>query len=141
MNLNKITSEICKAFLQKSDICVGEYGDCVAVFPDGYRAYFIPKEQFPFDVEKLTNKRIDVQRFIPKNTRDATLTNKMQVLEKHTIQALTDGDVEVWVDVKFLKDFIGKSTRYEISTPTTPVLVYEDEKLTGMICPVRVQKD
>lgn len=136
MNLNNILTGICKAFVKKQRFMCGDHDDCVGVSYDGFHAYFIPKTDFPFDQTKL-GLPVDWKALLPKNSTDATLTNELMSKDKVTLQKVTDGKTEVWINTAFLKNF-DKSATFKMTGVKSPILVFEDDTMVGLILPVRV---
>lgn len=136
MNLNNILTGICKAFVKKQRFIYGDLGDRVGVSYDGFHAYFIHKTDFPFDQTKL-GLPVDWKALLPKNSTDATLTNELMSKDKVTLQKVTDGKIEVWINTAFLKNF-DKSATFKITGEKSPILVFEDDNMVGLILPVRV---
>lgn len=136
MNLNNILTGICKAFVKKQRFMCGDLGDRVGVSHDGFHAYFIPKTDFPFDQTKL-GLPVDWKALLPKYCTGATLTNELMSKDKVTLQKVTDGKIEVWINTAFLKNF-DKSATFKITGEKSPILVFEDDTLVGLILPVRV---
>ena len=139
MNLNNILTGICKAFVKRQKITTGDYGDCVGVTYDGYHAYFLPKTSFPFD-RTIIGSEFNWKAAIPKNHTDATLTNELMSKDKATLQKVTDGNIEVWINTAFLKNF-DKSATFKMTGAKSPVLVFEDDIMVGLILPVKVTRE
>jgi hypothetical protein len=140
MKLDKVLCDVCKAYVAGKPIVIGDYNDStVFVSADGFCGYFIPKSKFPLDRQVILGDRgpFNIGRVIPSPDRltNATMTDRQRLVDKKVLQCLTDGKRDVWVNANFLKAFSPYAT-FQISEGMSPVLVYEDTVLTGLILPI-----
>lgn len=140
MNTAKILADVCKTFLNEKRLMVGDYDDqFVGVSTDGFVLYLLKQSEFPFDRATLLRGRsqVDLKNVIPAESAAAVLTDEMMKKDIRTVRKVTDGNLNVWIDTKFLKNF-DKCATFQITGEKSGVLVYESEKLAGMILPVRI---
>ena len=143
MNIPSITAAVLKTWHKQQTICVGTYNEnFIAVMENLACMYFIPKKVFPFSIEQLLRgaEEMQVERYIPKNGEDAHLTDEMWVSEKGTAQKVQSEHYTAWVNVKFLKPF-AKDAEFRIASEKSPVLVYENDILVGLVCPIFRKKE
>lgn len=143
MDINTINTIISKAFNNKSQkpIRVGQYDkDTVGVTIDGFVMWFIPGKDFIFDADKLRRGTLEtnINALIPpkKCVEEAIRTNKLIQDGKRTLSEIMGPDFKVYLDTKLLKAF-DKNATYKVSGSKTPVLVYENDILVGLVCPTR----
>ena len=140
MKTLNILNDVCKTFIKRNPIIIGNLDEqFMGVTVNGFCMYFLHKADFPFDIKALCGGSLfDVKRLIPKETTDAVLTCDLKSHTVGQIQRLTDGQIDVWINTGFQKNF-DKTCTYKISTSKTAVLVYENENLAGLIMPVNVK--
>lgn len=143
MNIPSITAAVLKAWYKQQTIYVGTYNeDFVGVMTDGACMYFIPKKDFPFSIVELLRgaEEMQVEHYIPQNGEDAQLTDEMCVIKKDTAQKVQSEHYTAWLNVKFLKSF-AKDAHFKIASEKSPVLVYENDILVGLVCPIFRKKE
>ena len=140
MDYNAINTAISKAYYKDARISVSYFEDMIlAVTTDGIVMWFIPNKEFLFDREKITRGKdsLDVKRLVDLNGyKDAVKTEKLVVRDKKTLVIFESGDIEVFVDTKLLKTF-DKTATFKVKSCKSPVFVYEENKLVGLIMPTR----
>lgn len=140
MNLTSIFTEVVKAFVNETPIRYGELdSDTVGVSTKPHIMYFVPKDKFPFAPEKIPNHLKNYEKLIPKESSAGTLTVELRQLPnaKITARKIAHGDTEVWIDVKTLKNF-SKYATFAVTSSYAPVIVYEGDKIVGLIAPLRI---
>lgn len=143
MDYNSINTSISKAFYKGVKLGIGSLDEStVGVTVDGCVMWFIPDNDFLFDKNKLLKigRDFDVKSFTKTDGYiDAVKTNELIILDKKTLVIFKGNDVEVLVDVKLLKQF-DKSATFKIKKNISPVMVYENGVLVGLVMPVRPRK-
>ena len=143
MDLNYINTLISKAFYKEQKIMLGAYDEnTVGVTTDGFVMYLIPEKAFIFDKNKLNRERVDMTRFIfPYGYESAVRSNELIASDKKTLAVFKNDNIEVFVDLKLLKAFDSRTSTYKIKSPTSGVLVYENDILVGLVMPTRYNKN
>lgn len=138
MKINRVLGEICEAFLNPdAKINLGHISDdTIAITINGFVCYFLQTSEFPFDVKALLDGRCEVnfKRVIPEETIHAEMTCEMILRDRLKLRRLTDGKTDVWVDGRLLSNF-EKWATFAISGQFSPVVVYEGERMVGLIMP------
>lgn len=140
MNLASIFTEVVKAFVNETPIRYGELdSDTVGVSTKPHIMYFVPKDRFPFAPEKISTCTTDCKKLMPKETLLGILTGEVKIRSdsKITARKIACADIEVWVDVKALKNF-SKHAEFRVVSSQTLVVVYEGDRIAGLIAPVRI---
>lgn len=147
MNYLKIQQDLLKnAIKQEAGFlfgeCSTETGNCIGVSKMGHVVWLIPKKYFMLDLDKLdTNnvKKTDISRWLdkkPNQSKKAFMTTDLKRTGKNIIAKIEGGGVEAWVDTALLKYF--DNPDFGVTSPTGVIEVFEDDKLVGLVCPVRV---
>ena len=151
MKVTKILTDLLKQ-VEKGDLSRVFYGadkEYTFYSPDGHRGYKIPSNRFLVDLEKALPNRAPVADF-KKFLRDedsypAYKTNEIRKINnpygKKTIDVvkISNGDKYAWINEVYLKEFDVDCT-FKISSPKSPVFIYEDDELVGLILPVHVKE-
>lgn len=145
MKVLNVLNEVCKAFLKENGrIIYGEIDDdLVGVSVDGLVVYVLHKKEFPFDRDAMLrgNQPFNFKKLIaPCAITDAYLTEEIRLWQKGQAQKLTDGTIDVWIDVKHLKNF-NQDVTFKITAPKSPVMVYENGNLAGLILPINMKTE
>lgn len=135
MKLEKIVSEIAKAFYKGSDIYYRDEGDYTFITTDGIVGYFLHKSENIFDLNNFKEFKFS---FKDDGCVDGHRTNELKLLDKGVkATKIVSGDILVWINSKHLNNFDGVIS-LKIKQYNTPVYVYEGEILRGIIMPMRV---
>ena len=149
MNYLKIQKRILDSFLKGCPRlpCL-TLDDCYLISDNGYQLFRIPKSEMWIDVKKMMEGREEVtslERFFEIEGEDGVLTGDMKELPKSKSTAIKVASQNsfTWVDKKLLDRYEVKNRlHFTISDEKNkPVLVWEDEVLCGLICPVKVEGD
>lgn len=141
MNIKKIESDFLKGLFstQSTKYVMTEYEGRIG-YCDGHYIAFVPKsdayvkcERNAFNVKTLITDIYD--HFI--SYYNYTITTKYGNLARYD---RVDGKGHAYIDVKYIKYF-DKDAGYCIKDCITPVHVYEDNLLVGIICPVRLPEE
>lgn len=149
MNYIKIQQDLIKLYLaDKLPRCfLFEDEKSVSVSADGYVIYRIPKIVWVLD-SKLFIGKFGASSMIQKltdindNYRPAVDTGERRRLvsvKGNAIKLQADDGTICWINEKFLKYF--ENPLFKIKDKLSPVAVYEEDMLAGMICAVRVENE
>lgn len=106
---------------------------------DAYRIYIIDENDFYLDSTKMINlKYCEILRDTEKEDgyENAWLTNEMKVV-KDKFNRIENSETYAYVNEKFLKYF--EDATFKIKHPHSPVLVYENEVLRGLVLPMKFE--
>lgn len=144
MDYIAINTLVSKAVYNATPITLGSYDEkTVGITVDGFSLWLIPEKNFLFDKGKVLSGRTeaDIKRLISDiGYSDAILTNTLVAHEKKTLVMFKANDIEVYVDKKLLKVFDPRVSSYKVKNATSGVLVYEGDKLVGLVMPTRYNK-
>lgn len=146
MDIKGILTDVVSEWIKEKTIYIGEYEDSIAILVDNAsRAYFIPKSSFIFDGKAITRDKasVDIKRLVEKPLRmgvDGTLTNELRIYDKMQIRKIESPEFDVWIQDKFLKRFDPRAFKFKVSGPHDLVLVYEESRLVGVLCPIRMKE-
>ena len=146
MKLKNINADIVKAHGNDSRLMVGYYDtEHIGITYDGVAMYILKTDDFLFDTVKLLRGR-EATSQIPRvindaldGALDAVLTGVMIAQNKKTLYELKTEKFSVYIDGKFLRNF-DKVCTFKCTSPKSPVVVYEEKNLAGVILPVIYQK-
>lgn len=143
MNYLKVQQDLLKnAITEKGEWLFGKYENSIGV-SEGHVIWLIPQSCFILDTEQLKKHSIrdfDVARMLEFNYckyEDAVASDELKQYNKKTLVNIKGGDKEAWVDVSLLKYF--NSPTFKVSSPTSPLMVFEKEELVGVVCPVKLK--
>lgn len=148
MDYNAINTLVSKAFYNGDKIHFGTYAEkFIGIMTNHYVIYLIPENMFIFDKNKLANNggesHLEVEKLIPKgDLEDAVLTGvTVKDIKKpsRSLSKLKSENYTVWVDTKFLKPF-GKDITFKVKNEKTAVLIYKNNILIGLVCPVNYKE-
>lgn len=141
MNILKIESDFLKGLFstQSSGYVMTEYEGRVG-YCDGHYIAFVPKndayvkcERPVFNVKTVITDIYD--HFVA--DYEYTITTQYGNLARFN---RVDRRGYAYIDVKYIKYF-DKDASYFVKDTITPVHVYEDHRLVGIICPVRIKEE
>ena len=144
MNYVKIQQDILKLRLEELQkhkpvkIIYQKIDECVWISTDGFVIYAIPERFFILDTVKFDKPESSaiVNLLDTTDYKDLIPTNQKRVMEKCTATVLLLEDIEVFIDEKLLKNF-DKSATFQSKGQLSPVHVYENGELVGVVCPLR----
>ena len=147
MKLDKINAEIVKAYSKKNArFLVGAYDNAhVGISCDGVTLYVLKLEDYIYDTSKLLKGKettSQIRNIIDGalvGSLDAVLTGVMVEQDKKTLYELKTEKFNVYIDGKFLRNF-DKVCTFKCKSPISPVVVYEDGNIAGVIMPVKYKK-
>ena len=152
MKVTKILTDLLKK-VEKGDLSRAFYGvdkEYTFYSPDGYRGFKIPSKRFLVDLEKaLPNKApiMDFKKFLKDDeSRPAYKTNEIRKIKRTeyskkeiNVVKIVNENTYAWIQESYLKEFEVDCT-FKISSPKSPVFIYEEDELVGLILPVFVRE-
>ena len=144
MNCVKIQKQLLDNFLKGCPQfpCL-TLDDCYLISDNNYQLFRIPKSEMWLDVKKMMKGRTELpslENFIDIKGEDGRLTGDIKQLKKGFAVKVSSGDISAWIDKKMIERFeIKKGLHFTIVDKYKPLLVWEEDELCGLICPVRVE--
>lgn len=139
MKLKVIHDEVLKQHFKEGRILMGHFEDKIVVSPDGFKCYLVPEKDFVLDIDKILAGRGKFKaKEIFKGHEDAervVMTNEMKQVDKKTLVKID----EKWVDKSLLKAFEPFSAFATMKSYSSPIYVYENGELVGLVMPHRVK--
>lgn len=149
MDIKGILTDIVSAWYKEERIDLGKYESLPVVLWDAGRyGYILSKDTFIFDAKTLKrdldfneSMYFDFKRIVDRTLEgsvDLLLTNDRKGVGKDTIrkfESLIAGDI--WIPEKCLKRFTLKNASFKAKDNFSPIYVYEDSILVGVIMPCR----
>ncbi len=140
MKLAKIYNEVIKARLKDKRILLGDFDDeTIGVSLDGYVMYFIPKNNFLLDENKILNTR---DKMNLKNFKEPDelicVFQSCEYREYRERLLLKIGDK--YVDKKLLQNFEKPSFK-TTNSKYSAIYIYELDTLVGLVMPVNIKED
>ena len=140
MKIKDVCKIIIDAIYSSCSRCrAGRYDGKIAILPDGYRLFLIDEKDCFFDIEKINRGQPEFNVSSAINLdRDYKIGVLAEIITIKGVSKakLVNGDDFVYVNHKFLKVF-DKSAVYKFTNEIQPVLVYEFDKLVGLIMPIK----
>lgn len=151
MNYIKLLTDVLKARDKektrgvKSPYLYGyyeKYGEkYIAIAIDGHALVFIPERVFYLDIEKCfettplsVDKMFDYDNVV--DTYTDGIVRPVGGDPKHKVQIFSNDKADIWIDVKYLKLFDLSISHFKGSDKKSPLYIYEDETLVGLVLPV-----
>lgn len=136
--LTNLLKQICKDNVH--NIIYGMDKDHVYITQDRCVAFKIPADKFLIDLSKALPKKIpiadfDKKFFYDRDSEDAVKTNEIRNISGGHVVKIANNKTFAWVNEKYLKDF-DKDCMFKIVAPKSPVFVYEEDEIVGLIMPV-----
>ena len=135
MKLEKFMCEVTKALLKGERVGQWEYNGDILISTNGYVGMIVPKHKYIFNGEVSSRCT-----FIPLEWQEhpLRLTNLQEVKGRTVYRLLKskEEDFEVLIDEKYMGYFDKDPQFYSIS-PTSPVIVTEDNMPCGIIMPIK----
>ena len=147
MNYLKIQKKILDNFLKDSrKLPCLTLDDCYLISDSDYQLFRIPKSEMWIDVKKMMEGRTEMtslEKIMEIKGEDGVLTGDMKELSSGTAIKVASQNNFTWINKKLLDRYeIKNGLHFTISDKKfAPLLVWEDEVLCGLICPVRVEGD
>ena len=143
MKLDKIYNEVVKEVLKSNHRvtmgCIED--DTIGITTNGFMMYFIPKNEFLLDADALIKNRVNNVRLDlfkePENLKEVVKTNVYCKQDKDTLVKIGDK----YFNEKYLKNFEKYASFKTTDKFNTPLYIYEDDVLVGLVMPVRVNDE
>ena len=146
MNIINAQVEVLKEALKnKNTVIYGELLDNV-IIGNGNRLYIIPKNECGVDLTNIDSNNVKImQESTLKNfmnddlCENVTLTDDKKVVDKKTLRVFSKGDENIYVDEFLIKNFDLKNSTFKVRNSKSPIYIYEDEIMVGLVLPVIVK--
>lgn len=151
MNYMKLQTDIIKAVDKeknggkKSPYKYGYYeqnGEKYIAILDDHKIVFIPEKFFYLNIDKVfdqvnvyhVDKMINVDNVV--NTYTEGVIKPIKADPKIKVQIFSNDKADIWISVDLLKLFDLSVSHFKASDKKSPLYIYEDETLVGLILPV-----
>ena len=147
MNIINAQVEVLKeAFKNKNTVIYGVLLDNV-IIGNANRLYIIPKKECGVDLTNVDSNNVRIiqesglKGFINDDKYTSViLTNDIKVYDKTTLRVFSKDDEKIYVDDALLKYFDLKKSTFKSRNSKSPIYIYEDEVMVGLVLPVLVKK-
>lgn len=149
MKIDKILMDFFKKIGRMDSLRVLYYEDPEYMYfsPDGFRAYKIPVNKFVFDMSKALPKHEPTESikkfFDDSNSQPGEKTSELRIVPEgkkdKSIVKIANSKTYAWVKMDYLREYESYCT-FKISSPKSPVFVYEGDELVGLVLPVNVKE-
>ena len=150
MNIISAQVEVLKEALKnkgvKNPVIYGVL-DGKAIIGNGYRLYIIPKNECGVDLTSIdsTNVKIMNQSTLKGFINDAKctsviLTGLKKVVDNKTLRVFVNGNENIYVDESLLKYFDLKKSTFKGRNRKSPIYIYEDYNIVGVVIPFFVKE-
>lgn len=146
MNYIKIQKKILDEFLKNQRLVLQTLDEHYLITAYGTHLFRIPKTEMWLDIKKMMEGRTEfnsLHGIMMIEGEDGVLTGEMKQLPDRTTIKVKSENNYTWIDKKIIEKFeIKKGLHFTISDDKRkPVLVWENNELCGLICPIRVKED
>ena len=145
MNIINAQVEVLKEALKnKNTVVYGELLDNV-IIGNGNRLYIIPKKECGVDLTNIDSNNVKImQESSLKNfmnddlCENVTLTNDIKVADKKTLRVFSNGNENIYVDESLIKYFDLENSTFKGKNEKSPIYIYEDYNMVGLVLPFYV---
>ena len=148
MNIINAQVEVLKEALKgkrKHNVIYGTLEDKV-IIGNNTILYVIPKEECGIDLTNVDCNNVNIiqesvlKGFINDDKYTSViLTNDIKVYDKKTLKVFSKDDEKIYVDDALLKYFDLKKSTFKGRNSKSPIYIYEDEIMVGLVLPVLVK--
>lgn len=140
MKTKELNKEIVNLYHNKNKNIYVEESDGKVYISDSYVVWILDKNDFIFDINAFKSCKIKsiVESVTKKELVDAIKSNQYTKENSLTLISLMNEEhaIKVNINEKYLKCFEDNCT-FKVVNETSPVLVYENKILVGIIMPVK----
>ena len=138
MNIKQLNKEIINLYHNKNKKIYMDKQNEKIYITDSYAVWIISEKDFIFDTNKF--KTVNIKSIID-DVESKTLLNGIKTGEYHKDKSITSviiksEELSVQINEKYLKLF-NENCTFKVVNDNTPVLVYENDELVGMVCPIK----
>ena len=147
--INAQVDVLKEVYKKNKNLVYGTMGDSI-VYGDAHRLYITPKELVGINLYHF----VDVKYFTEDNLKrllydkeceEVTLTNEIVIADKVNskfkgkLRVFKVNDEQIYVDEKLLKNFDLESdvVTFKGKKWNSPIFIYENDVMVGLVCPVR----
>ena len=146
MNIINAQVEVLKEALKnKNTVIYGVLLDNV-IIGNCNRLYIIPKEECGVDLTNIDSNNVKImQESTLKNfmnddlCENITLTDDKKLVDKKTLRVFSKGDENIYVDESLIKYFDLENSTFKGRNRKSPIYIYENEVIVGLVLPVLVK--
>lgn len=146
MNIINAQVEVLKEALKnKNTVLYGVLLDNV-IIGNANRLYIIPKKECGVDLTNIDGNNVKIiqepslKRLMNDNLyENITVTDDKKVVDKKTLRAFSNGDENIYVDESLIKYFDLEKSTFKGRNRKSPIYIYEDYNMVGVVSPVLVK--
>ena len=146
MNIINAQVEVLKEALKnKNTVLYGVLLDNV-IIGNVNRLYIIPKKECGVDLTNIDGNNVKIiqepslKRLMNDNLyENITVTDDKKVVDKKTLRVFSNGDENIYVDESLIKYFDLEKSTFKGRNRKSPIYIYEDYNMVGVVSPVNVK--
>ena len=147
MNIINAQVEVLKEALngkRKHKVIYGTLDDKVIIGNDT-RLYVIHKEECAIDLTNVACVQVlqesTLKNFVNDNeSTEIELANDIKKLDdKITVRVFTNGKENIYLDERLIKNFDLKNSTFKGRNRKSPIYIYEDYNMVGLVLPILVK--
>lgn len=139
MNYINAQKEILTDYLKDKRVIFTKLDDKV-VYGTLFKLYITPANKVGINFEKTSISEATIGRILDdKDAKDVYLSEECIKEDKNMIRCFKNGDIKIYVDEKYLKNFDLPSCTFKSTGATDGVFVYENEIMVGFVLPIRLK--
>ena len=148
MNIINAQIEVLKEALKnKNTVIYGALLDNV-IIGNSNRLYIIPKKECGVDLTSIDNNNVKIMQEVALKSilddnqfENVTLTDDKKVVDKKTLRVFNKGDENIYVDESLIKHFDLENSTFKGKNRKSPIYIYENYNMVGLVLPVCVNND
>lgn len=132
MKIKEINKKFIDLYFKGKNIACQKEDDYIYI-TDSYIVYKL-KEDFLLNVNLF--KQVNLLKFLNETDyKDSIISDTLFIEDKRKLRLIYNNDYKIKINNDFLKYF--NNPILKIKNETSPVLVYENDLLVGLICPIK----
>ena len=146
MNIINAQVEVLKEALKNKNTVIYGVLDDKVIIGNGNRLYIIPKKECGVDLTNIDSNNVKIMQestlknFMNDNLyENVTLTDDKKVVDKKTLRVFSNGDENIYVDESLIKYFDLENSTFKGRNRKSPIYIYEDYNMVGLVLPVCVK--
>ena len=133
MKIKEINKKFMDLYFKGKNI-VYQKEDNYIYITDSYIMYKLKEEDFILNINLF--KQLDLLNFLNETDyKDSIISDELFIKDKNKLRLIYNNDYKIKINNDYLKYFDNPTLK--IKNETSPVLVYENDLLAGLICPIK----
>lgn len=131
MKIKEINKKFMNLYFKEKNI-VYQKEDNYIYITDSYTLYKLKEEDFILNINLF--KQVNLLKFLNETGyKDSIISDELFIKDKIKLRLIYNNEYKIKINNDYLKCFDNPTLK--IKNETSPVLVYENELLVGLICP------